>query len=239
MEDKNKKSKNKSINKSNNGEENKAFIVQFLALNLLILAFFILLVSMSTFEESKVKAVAESMNSLVTPLRKKKSPVVFLSNSGTLIAAEEFQDHIEEVFSTVISAHRVEIVEPGRVMRVVIPADNLFEPNSERLKVSQLALLDRLIGSLSARPPGHRFDMQFVIGFGDQNSGLGPISQTLEMTRAATFIRNMLSRGAPNDSITMGMKRGDPQTVTLWFYVNLAEQRALFHNRLQKVRNIE
>lgn len=140
-----------------------------------------------------------------------------------MIAAEEFQDHIEDIFSTAIRAARVEIVEPGRVMRVVIPADNIFEPNSASLKVSQVGFLDRLTGSLSARPPGHRFDMQFVMGFGAQKSGLGPISETLEMKRAASFIRNMLSRGAPSDSIAMGMQRGNPQTITMWFYINLSE----------------
>ena len=225
--------------KNNTSEENKAFIVQFLALNLLILAFFILLVSMSTFEESKVKAVAESMNSLAIPLSKKKSQIVFSSKSGNVITAEEFQDHIEDIFSTAIKAYRVEIIEPGRVMRFIMPADNLFEPNSERLKVSQLGFLDRLIGSLSSRPAGHRFDMQFVMGFGDQVSGLGPISETVEMARAASFIRNMLARGAPSDSIAMGMQRGDPQTINMWFYINLSEQRTKFHNRLQSVQNIE
>ena len=50
----------------NQSSDNPAFIVQFLALNLLILAFFILLVSMSTFEANKTKAVVDSIKDICT-----------------------------------------------------------------------------------------------------------------------------------------------------------------------------
>ena len=111
----------------NQSSDNPAFIVQFLALNLLILAFFILLVSMSSFEANKTKAVVDSMNSVFNPMAKVKIETVFSSKSGNIISAEEFQDHVEGVFSTAIGAVKTKIVDPGKVMRVVMPTARFFE----------------------------------------------------------------------------------------------------------------
>ena len=153
----------------NQSSDNPAFIVQFLALNLLILAFFILLVSMSSFEANKTKAVVDSMNSVFNPMAKVKIETVFSSKSGNIISAEEFQDHVEGVFSTAIGAVKTEIVDPGKVMRVVMPTARFFETNSATIREENLPLVDRIISSISARPPGYRFDMEFVIG-GEPNA---------------------------------------------------------------------
>ena len=217
---------------SNKSAANSAFIVQFLALNLLILAFFILLVSMSTFEANKTKAVVDSMNSVFSPMEKIKIETVFSSKSGNIIAADEFQDHVEGVFSTAIGLVKIEIVKPGRVMKVVMPVTRFFEPNSDTIRGENLPLVDRIISSISARPSGYRFDMEFVIGRETNGSGLSPISQTLQMARAGAFARSMLSRGIPGDSISIGMRDGDPQSVTMWFYIRSSDEVGKYYKKL-------
>ena len=211
------------IKNKNESSENPAFIVQFLALNLLVLAFFILLVSMSSFEANKTKAVVDSMNSIFNPKAKIKTDTVFSSKSGNVITAEEFQDHVEGVFSTAISAVKTEIVEPGKVMKVVMPTARFFETESNMIKEENLPLVDRIISSISARPSGYRFDMEFVIGRKADGAEPSSISQTPQISRAGAFARSMLSRGIPGDSISIGMQDGDPEYITMWFYIRSSD----------------
>ena len=219
-------------NRKKTSTDNSAFIVQFLALNLLILAFFILLVSMSTFEASKAKAVVDSMNAIFNPKRDIKTETVFFSKSGNVITAEEFQDHVEGVFSAAIGVVKTEIVEPGKIMRVIMPTARFFATGSDTIREENLPLVDRIISSISARPPGHRFDMEIVIGRDDTVVGFSSNSQTLQMARAGSFARSMLSRGIPSDSIAIGVQDGDPESVTMWFYIRSSDGIGAYYKRL-------
>ncbi|MCZ6606840.1 MAG: hypothetical protein O7A64_04130, partial [Alphaproteobacteria bacterium] len=91
----------------------------------------------------------------------------------------------------------VEIVQPGRVMRVVMPADALFLLGGTEIRPARFPLLDRLVAALSGRPPGVRFDMEFLIGSAYTPDNDLPLRQTLEMARAGAFARAMLSGGTP------------------------------------------
>ncbi len=220
-----------SIKKSANSKDS-AFIIQFLALNLLVLAFFILLVSMSTFEKNKTKAVVNSMHAVFSPMQEIKTDTVFFSNSGNVITAEEFQDHVEGVFSSAIGVVKIEIVEPGKVMKVVMPTARFFGTKSDAIREESLPLVDRIISSISARPPGYRFDMEIVIGRKDTVIGFSSNSQTLQMSRAGAIARSMLSRGIPGDSISIGMQDGDPESVTMWFYIRSSDGVSAYYKRL-------
>ena len=117
-------------------------------------------------------------------------------------------------------------------MRVVMPTARFFDTNSATVKDENLPLVDRIISSISARPSGYRFDMEFVIGKETNGSGLSPISQTLQMARAGAFARSMLSRGIPGDSISIGMRDGDPQSVTMWFYIRSSDEIGEYYKKL-------
>ena len=86
------------------------------------------------------------------------------------------------------------------------------------------ASLDRLVASLSGRPPGLRYEMQFIIGSPYAEGTSLPIGGTLETSRASVFVRDMLSRGAPPDSLSVGLKPGNPDEITLWFLVRLKDE---------------
>jgi len=209
-------------------------IIQFLSLYLLVLAFFILLVTISTFEEVKSNAVMNSLNSTFKPvLPATTNPTVFTSQSGRILAAQEFQDHIEGLFATTLGVEQTEIVQPGRLMRVVMAADSLFEPGTTRLREANLPLMDRLITSLSGRPPGFHFDMEFVIGSQDKVTGSAPVTQTFQMERAGAFVRSMFARGIPPDTISIGIRQGDPNLVTMWFYIRSPAEVDAYYDRLR------
>jgi flagellar motor protein MotB len=200
----------------------------YLGLFLLVLAFFIVLVSMSTIEKVRSNAVMNSLTSAFSSiLPPTNTPAPFLSLEGDILAAPQFQAQIGELFSTAIQVAKVEVVQPGRLMRVAMPAESLFVEGQAQVKPEHYPLLDRVVATLSGRPPGLRFDMEFVLGV---RAGAGralPVEQTLEMARAGAFAREMARRGAPPDSVAIGLSAGDPGDAVMWFYVRGEEETRL------------
>lgn len=203
-------------------------IALFLGLYLLVLAFFILLVTMSTRTEIKSKAVMDSLTSTFSTLLPPRTDLTALTTKeGDVIAARQFQDDIAGIFTTAIKVERITVVQPGRLMRVVLLADTLFFTGKARLRGGQLDFLDRLVTTLSNRPQGLRFDMEFVIGSNRATGKKSPGGKSLALSRAESFARDMESRGAPPDSLAVGLKPGNPEKITLWFYVRGGDEGRL------------
>lgn len=205
-------------------------IALFLGLYLLILAFFILLVSMSTRTELRSQAVMDSLTSTFsTLLPPSTDPTTFTTKEGDVLAAQRFQESIAAIFRTAVKVEQITVIQPGRLMRVVLLADSLFFPGQARLRDAQVDLLDRLIVSLSNRPAGLRFDMEFVAGSRIGEGGKLPAGRALPILRAEAFAKAMDAHGGPPDSLAVGLKPGDPEKITLWFYVrNVDEGRLNF-----------
>ena len=198
-------------------------ILQFLSLYLLILAFFILLVTISTVDKNKVDAVADSIKSELE-IEKRES--------GPILAGQVFQDKTTELFATALGVQKIEIMQLGKIMRIQMTAESLFEPGKEITKRSQQPLIDRVIAALSSRPPGYQFDMEFVIGSPYTSGQNLPTQQTLAMRRAGAFVREMLNRGAPPDAVSIGMGHVDKGQAVMWFYVRSPNDAKKFYKRL-------
>ncbi|MCW8836324.1 MAG: hypothetical protein OQJ99_08170 [Rhodospirillales bacterium] len=211
--------------KAEGGADN---ITLFLGLYLLILAFFILLVSISTVEEIKTKAVMDSLTSTFSSiLPPSAEQSAFTGRTGEVVAGQQFQEQIAGVFASAVQVARVTVVQPGRQMRVVLPTQALFVDEDTKIREAQYQLLDRLVAALSQRPPGLYFEMEFIIGSA-YAAGKGlPIAQTLETARAGAFAREMRGRGAPPESVVLGLKAGDPQEITMFFNVRSTDEEPL------------
>jgi flagellar motor protein MotB len=196
-----------------------ATVVQFLSLYLIILAFFILLVSISTVSQEKSDAVLDSITK--KELKKKKPK-----------AGKVFQDKTAVLFADALGVEKTEILQVGKIMRIVMAADALFEVNTAIIKTEQRPLIDRLIAALSNRPKGTQFDMEFVIGSAYSSGSRLPVKPNLAMSRAGAFAREILSRGAPPDAISIGMAPVENGQIVMWFYVRSPDDAKKFYSRL-------
>ena len=104
-----------------------ASVVQFLALYLLILAFFIWLVSLARFEGVKSLAVINSLKSTFETKQKEEEKDITTIITAKILSAKQFEDNIRGLFSTLLGVEKVEAPTPGQNMRVVMRADTLFE----------------------------------------------------------------------------------------------------------------
>ena len=52
------------------------------------------------------------------------------------------------------------------------------------------------------------------------------------MARAGAFMRELLARGVPPDTIAIGVRRGSPDQIAMWFYVRSEDDVRAFYRRL-------
>ena len=204
-------------------------VALFLGLYLVVLAFFILLVTMSTLEESKSKKVMDSLSSTFTSIMPPSADLqTFRSKDGDVLAGQEFQQQVTGIFATALGIDKVKTVQPGRQMRLMLQSDALFFDNEARIRPAMYPLLDRTVAALSNRPAGLRFDLEFVVGTATAEDGKTmPVEQTLEVLRAGAFARAMNERGIPPDSLSVGMRPGHVGEIVIWFYTRDIEASKL------------
>ena len=208
----------KTVPKSRNNT-----ILQFVSIYLLILAFFILLVTISTIDQKKSEAVMDSLQ-----LREELSD----SDRGADSPGQAFIQKLNDLFLKANGVKKIEELKTGKILRIEMGAEALFNNDRATIKVSQRDLIDRIISALSSRPPGFQFDMEFIVGTPIEPSGNLPVNQTLPMARAGAFVRQILGRGAPPDSISIGLGAIDNGEIIFEFYVRTPADAKKFYARL-------
>jgi hypothetical protein len=215
-------------------------IALFLGLYLLVLAFFILLVTISSIEKVKSNAVMDSLTSTFKTLIPPSTQLTaFQSKEGDVIAGQQFQEEVTGIFATTLQVAKVEIVQPGRLMRVKMAADAMFHENKAAIREAHRDLIDRLVAALSGRPPGQRFDMEFLIGAPDGMDRPFTTGNTLPMQRAGAFAAVMESRGAPPDSMSVGFLPGVSDEILINFYVRDEDETKLRFDASTQIRGAD
>ncbi|MEQ8664744.1 MAG: flagellar motor protein MotB [Rhodospirillales bacterium] len=204
----------------------------FLGLFLLILAFFIMLVSISTIEDTKSKQVMDSLSSAFAELMQPTTePTQFVSKHGDVLEPDAFQAEMTEVFTTAVSVEKVSIVTPGRDMRVDLLARELFETPSLDLRVARLPMIDRVVASLNRNPPGVRFQIVIMAAVKDPSAGVVDGVARTALERVGAITRLLIERGAPPETVSGGIYAGDPGALRFDFKIRLEDELIADYDR--------
>lgn len=197
-------------------------VALFLALYLLLLAFFILLNTISTFEEVKTREVQESLSSaFASILPPTTSLQTVTSIEGPAVAAEDMQEKLGQLFQTAIKVVRVEVIQPGKLMEVIMHVDQLFDPNSILIRERQSDFMAQLASVLSDDQGYASYELEMVMGSDIGSKGTIEVENNLQIARAGSFARELIAIGAPQDRLFVGIDPGaDPLIVTFRFYWN-------------------
>ena len=191
--------------------------VLLLGLYLLLLAFFIVLNTISTTDELKSDVVQSSLTSTFSTLLEPRVREAFTSQVGAVVEAQEFHTEVTDLFASAIPAVKVRIIEPGQLLTVSFHSDSLFFPDTTDFRPARLDLLDRLTATLSAKPAGYAYEMEFLIGVAPEDDGTLPVEPGLSMRRAAAFAALARDRGMPPEGLAVGLTEGEPKRIVMYF----------------------
>lgn len=193
---------------------------------LLLMTFFVMLLSMSTVSDIRTKAAMDSISASFSDSGPRGRHDPFVASDGDVLGAQEFQTRIGEVFQTAIPAARVTLVRPGMLLEAEFEAEALFLPDKAELRPAQRGLLDRLVAAIAVPPPGRRVEVEFSARLATGADGMLPVGETLSVARAGVFAREITGRGLPPQAVGVGIERGVPGKVRVLFRLTHAEDGA-------------
>lgn len=206
-----------SRNATPSGRGGDANIIALLSLKLMLLAFFLLLVSMSSLQEQKVMLVIESVNDVFDgKIKATRSFPVFESALEELEGARDPRHEIARLFEQYLPASRVEPLDQGDKLRIALDLKLFFAEGESAFLVGPGLLLDRLAALLrrSAVLEGTRVLAQQGLPASDQR---GAEDLNLAADRMAVLAQAFVKRGLAPERISAGL--GDVPPGQLWIVI--------------------
>lgn len=196
-------------------------LIQVLSLYLLLLAFFVLLFNASQYDRGKSAAVKESLSSTFrTHGDPADSDVVRSSDQGDTPGAEIVLDSFADLIRTELKVAKVENLQRGKLLRVTLDPEDLFETSSPGIRSDRDKFVNKLAELLGKTPPGMRHKVQvFMVGdwiLPDQMTRSIP----LPIARAAGLSEILLARGALAGTVSGGARHGAKKQVSLIYRVD-------------------
>lgn len=190
----------------------------FLSLYLLLLAFFLVLNSISTLEERKATVVQDSLTSKFGPYYPTTYTDVFTSQYGDVVESAAPMNDVLTVFESHIPAVEVRLSQAGDVLELLMVPEALFLSDAPRVRPAHRQLIDRIVAALSNPVPGYVYTAELMME-GPSEDGFLPESETLRVARAGDFARLLLSRGLPPSILSVGVREGPIPIAALTFRI--------------------
>jgi len=188
-------------------------IVLMLSLNLILLAFFILLNAISDFEEARSRQVIDSVNeAFYGQLEPTNAPALLNGSPGLLPEAEALTNEVGSLFDSLVPAIRSTRTARTRAVHIEIPSVALFGIGKDSLRPGREVLIRRLAKALLQRSAR---DLVYKLEFlhGVPTGGAAGAGRTQEVRRASSVAALLIKEGLAPDILSIGVLPGKPGRV--------------------------
>jgi hypothetical protein len=178
------------------------------SLALVLLVFFLALISLSNFDRQRQDTAMSSLHS--TFLAGRPGGVSDFSGlTGDLVLPRRsFQQTLSDLFETEIPAARVQRGVTSDVTTAEFPAEALFFPGRSELRPPRLRFFDGIIAALAAAPEGVVFKVEILVATDYDSSKMGSTASKLAQSRVSSVAQVMAERGAAPGSFAVGVQEG-------------------------------
>lgn len=198
----------------------KPILLQVLSLYLLLLAFFVVLNSISSVEEARSRAVGGSLNETFASTG---TPSAFsrrlISRLGDTPGQARVLSRLGDLVKTEISLARAEQVRHGRLLEITMPAGAMFASARAAIDPSRRRLIERIVKILRNTPRGVRYDVDILVSAG--------ATRDLSSRRAAFLANVFVGSGAPSLAVISGTEQGTDGKLLLRFHIRPAQSTTL------------
>jgi len=196
-------------------------VIALLSLNILLLAFFILLNSMATFEEERRNAVVESVREAFQGLLPAERNLSDLQAGVDVFeGASDAIDSLHQLFGDNLPLVESEDDSGRWIMKIDMPVADLFSDEGDALRPDGAETL-RLIAGVLTDPqlaaPGYQVDVLY----GLSGTASGVQGNREAMRRAAALVRELQSQGMAAEHLSAGLLPDFPDRVRFHFAITL------------------
>ena len=198
----------------------------FISLYLILVAFFMVLNSISNQETARAAAVMESVNSTFKKTFQPKADVIDLLATPDAIAPnDEYMDAVRGLLAGVLELEGRFPAPGGNTLTVDIPVTTLFAGGAARVRQDRLAFVEQLIELIQLAPSTERREVAFILGTGVVRSDARQERyRLLAMRRAGSLARSLRARGLADGALTVGLIERASNDVTVIFRTGPVDQ---------------
>ncbi|MFT5438805.1 MAG: hypothetical protein ACI9MJ_000666 [Alphaproteobacteria bacterium] len=187
-------------------------LLQVLSLYLLLLAFFVVLNTISRVEDGRRQAVSGSLSETFASVGIPSDRTIrFTSNEGELLGDAAYLQRLGSLIKTEFSIAKVTQTTAGRLLEVTFSLNELFVSDANVIAPERRPLIDNVAAALRTVRPEWRYDVEILVGADPGNA--------LAMARAASLAKLFVAAGIQKRRILAGLVRGDPGNLRLRFHV--------------------
>ena len=206
-----------------------------LSLFLIILAFFIMMNTISQRQGSRTQGVLESISGSFKELSDSTIITLDIADQGAgQEAAPGFETSIEELFESAFPLARVEASEMFDQIEITLPLDSMFAPGGTVIQGRNEAVLDRLADILGYGAPGKIHEVEALLPWPpspesdgadelETDSGASRADALLAVNRAGALARALTARGVSSAAIAIGIERRPSDSLRLLFVTRTVE----------------
>jgi len=199
------------------GQTDDPTVVVFLGLYLLLLAFFILLNTISSFDAKKSESAKDSVGAafsdILPPVLRAREEKI---SKGAVLALDSYQGQVQAALATIISLVETTSLGEGQ-LRVNTSVEELFDAKGEELNEDALAFMDKIARVLRRKEPGVRRQLEIVIGVGDTLPEQVDAGSSTELRQVSVFIHQLVEREVEPGLISIGLSPGNEGGIVMFF----------------------
>jgi hypothetical protein len=190
----------------------KPILLQALSLYLLLLAFFVVLNSISSVEEARSRGVVGSLNETFSSTGSPSETSRHLVSSlGDTLGRGRMLSQLGKLVKTEISLARVDQVRHGRMLEITMPVNAMFASAKAAIDPSRRRLIERIVEILQNTSRGVRYDVDILVSSGTE--------KVLSRKRAAFLGTVFVGVGAPILAVISGTEQGTDGKLRLRFHI--------------------
>jgi hypothetical protein len=189
---------------SRRGQSN-SHIVALLSLKVLLLAFFILLNSLASFEEERRSAVVDSVREAFRGLLPAERSVnANPSGLDVFEGGDDVVDTLKQLFGSDLPLVELPEASGARVLQIDLTADDLFESDGSALRPDGAETL-RLVAGVLADPRFARQQARIDVLYGLSGRASGLAGNRAPLLRAAAVVRALEREGLAPGRLSAGL----------------------------------
>ena len=190
----------------------------FVSLYLIVLAFFVVMNSISNQDQNKVNAATESVTrAFNNPYEPEADFVDVSANEEALTPNDEFYEQILGVFASLVGFEGKFPTEGGSVVRVNFNTSDLFEEDTTVFRQNQNAFLHQLVGFLAGGRDSEKREIEIVISSGERLPSGPKYWENITIQRAGAFVARLTKMGVKDNQLSIGIVKGEEDQMFLTF----------------------
>lgn len=192
----------------------------FVSLYLIILAFFMVLNSISNQSQSKTESATQSVSrAFDNPFAQDADFIDVTDEENTDLPNDEFYEQLQGVFASLIGFDQKFPTNGGNTIRIELDQSEIYETETAVFREDQEAFFFQLSRFLQSESIGTVREIEYTVYTGDRfPEGPEYWSDNL-ILRAGAIVKKMTEMGVREDQLSIGVSPGEDSLLKITFFI--------------------